>query len=72
MFLINSKYGLSKPIAVFMEKLLSYLYAICLLLSYLNLKVAFLSSVTELPQFAHSSLQHKALLLPVAFFKFWV
>lgn len=46
MFLINSKYGLNKPITVFMEKLLSYLYAICLLLSYLNAKVAFLSSVT--------------------------
>lgn len=41
MFLINSKYGLNKPITVFMEKLLSYLYAICLLLSYLNSKVVF-------------------------------
>lgn len=71
MFLINNKYGLNKPVTVFMEKLLSYLYAICLLLSYLNAKVAFLSSVTELPQLAHSSLQHNALLLVVAF-KFWV
>lgn len=71
MFLINSKCGLSKPIGVFMEQLLSYLYAICLLLSYLNLEVAFLSSVTELLQFAHSSLQHKAPVLAVAF-KFWV
>lgn len=46
MFLISIKYDISKPIAMFMEKLLFYLYAICLLLSYLNLKVAFLSSVT--------------------------
>ena len=41
MFLINSKYDLNKPLAVFMENLLSCLYAICLLLSYFNLKVAF-------------------------------